>query len=383
MFRVLGIMICITAVSGCSGGGGEPYTTMSVTVSADVSSGQIPLQVTFSATVTGGQADYNYNWDFKDGNFSTEQNPVHTYTTVGNYAALCTVTDGKEKTASDFVRVITSDNTLQASITSDPLQGDAPLTVTFSATASGGAEPYLFFWDFKDGNTSNLEDPVHTFQTAGTYVVGLFVTDDNGTIVDKTTQIQVNLGIDDDDQDGIENDLDNCVSVANPGQENSDDIEFEFDHLGGSPLTDCILPNLCIWRDTGGPIKVLDKNGVEIQGAVVEWGCGICESLPADWYPAMGLSDFRDACFNGQHQQNVPGSDVCLHLIEIDHYWDIHWLTWDSGGIFSYIRKSQDGIGDACDCCWIIPNDSQLDSDQSCPAVPFASDPLCCDACQE
>lgn len=34
-----------------------------------------------------------------------------------------------------------------------------------------------FFWDFGDGNTSTLEDPIHTYDTAGTYMIQLIVAD--------------------------------------------------------------------------------------------------------------------------------------------------------------------------------------------------------------
>jgi PKD repeat protein len=44
------------------------------------------------------------------------------------------------------------------------------LQVTFDATVSGD-EPITFAWDFGDGNTSDLEDPTHTYDEDGCYAV--------------------------------------------------------------------------------------------------------------------------------------------------------------------------------------------------------------------
>ncbi|NOZ81257.1 MAG: PKD domain-containing protein, partial [DPANN group archaeon] len=43
----------------------------------------------------------SYSWDFGDGSFSSLQNPSHTYAAVGQYHAVCTVTDSDGDTATD------------------------------------------------------------------------------------------------------------------------------------------------------------------------------------------------------------------------------------------------------------------------------------------
>ncbi|NER16888.1 PKD domain-containing protein, partial [Spongiivirga citrea] len=65
--------------------------------------------------------------------------------------------------------------------------GLAPLEVSFTgvnSTDDVGVTNYL--WDFKDGNTSSLANPTHTFATIGTYDVDLTVTDEEG-LTDTTT----------------------------------------------------------------------------------------------------------------------------------------------------------------------------------------------------
>ncbi|MFW2514679.1 ThuA domain-containing protein, partial [Demequina sp. SO4-13] len=64
--------------------------------SADVTSGAgSELTVNFSSEGTRhpGFLNYTLQWDFGDGNTSTEDNPTHTYTAMGEYTAQLTVTD--------------------------------------------------------------------------------------------------------------------------------------------------------------------------------------------------------------------------------------------------------------------------------------------------
>jgi PKD repeat protein len=49
----------------------------------NVSSGYAPLAVKFTDQSTGSPTQWN--WNFGDGNTSTDQNPQHTYPTAGTY----------------------------------------------------------------------------------------------------------------------------------------------------------------------------------------------------------------------------------------------------------------------------------------------------------
>jgi hypothetical protein len=52
-----------------------------------------------------------------------------------------------------------------------PLSGAAPLSVQFSDLCS--PVPSSWFWDFGDGNTSTLQNPIHVYATPGSYTVTL------------------------------------------------------------------------------------------------------------------------------------------------------------------------------------------------------------------
>jgi PKD repeat protein len=66
-----------------------------------------------------------------------------------------------------------------ASFTATPTSGTAPVDVAFTDTSSGS--PTSWAWDFGDGTTSTLQNPVHTYSTAGTFSVTLRATNPAGS----------------------------------------------------------------------------------------------------------------------------------------------------------------------------------------------------------
>ena len=83
-----------------------PALTAIVSVSPSPSSGFAPLGVDFAAKVSGAKA-LSYNWNFGDGQTSTEAVPSHLYQTAGNYTAKVTVRDsaGGNVSASSLIAV--------------------------------------------------------------------------------------------------------------------------------------------------------------------------------------------------------------------------------------------------------------------------------------
>jgi PKD repeat protein len=86
----------------------------------------------------------------------------------------------------------------QASFTANPISGEAPLTVTFDASASSDLDldPFTYSWDFGDGSPlsppSNDPTASYIYSDGGTYTVVLTVDDGNGGTGTASQVITVN-----------------------------------------------------------------------------------------------------------------------------------------------------------------------------------------------
>lgn len=172
-------------VTGCTD---QANATVTVSIpTADFSGTPLfgcgPLTVDFTDLSTANPAAVPINqwaWDFGDGNTSNQQNPTHIYQTPGIYTVTLTVTDANGCTATQtrpaYVQVIGPDVNFGA----DTLAGCNPFTVNFTDSTVFGAPITSWTWDFGDGNTSNLQNPTHTYTTTGNFNVSLTVTDIDG-----------------------------------------------------------------------------------------------------------------------------------------------------------------------------------------------------------
>jgi PKD repeat protein len=117
-----------------------------------------------------------------------------------------------------------------------PRAGDVPLPVVADgsgSTSNDGTcpspiESYTF--DFGDGTGVGPQatpTATHTYTEAGTYTLRLTVRTENGDTASTTKEVLVEVPRPDQDGDGWWDDVDNCKTVSNPGQEDVDE-----DNLG-------------------------------------------------------------------------------------------------------------------------------------------------------
>lgn len=150
----------------------DPVAGFSVDTSA--------LTATFTDTSTDSDGEIvGWLWDFGDGNTSTEQNPVYTYSSAGTYSVSLTVTDdgGATNTISNSVTVANDNNAPVADFSYDVNLLTVSLT---DANSDSDGQIVDWLWDLGDGNTSTEQNPVHTYAASGTYNISLVVTDDDG-----------------------------------------------------------------------------------------------------------------------------------------------------------------------------------------------------------
>ncbi|MDO8367243.1 MAG: PKD domain-containing protein [Saprospiraceae bacterium] len=134
-------------------------------------------QSTADGNITG------YEWDFGDGNTSTEQNPTHTYAAPGTYNVCLTITAHNPNCTATFCHhvVVTHPPPHEchaAFIAHQPDPTQPIIDFTDQTTADGVIVSWE--WDFGDGNTSTDQNPTHTYAAPGAYLVCLTIMDDTG-----------------------------------------------------------------------------------------------------------------------------------------------------------------------------------------------------------
>ena len=136
-----------------------------------------------------------YSWNFGDGITGTGINPQHTYVQNGIYAVVLTVTDSSGATNSNTTIATIADTDPVSTFSTVPLNGDAPLTVTFTDSSTSYDGITLWRWDFNnDGIVDDTsQNTVHQYTSAGTYTVGLEVCETDGDCASTTSVITVTV----------------------------------------------------------------------------------------------------------------------------------------------------------------------------------------------
>ena len=146
--------------------------------SASPVSGAAPLSVAFTDDSAGQPT--SWSWDFGDGATSLTQNPTHQYEAPGDYTVSLTVANaGGQDTEAEADYIVVSDVPPAADFTASATTGTPPLTVSFTDLSAGN--PTSWHWEFGDGGTSDVQNPVHSYESVGAYTVSLTVTSTLGT----------------------------------------------------------------------------------------------------------------------------------------------------------------------------------------------------------
>ncbi|OFX82315.1 MAG: hypothetical protein A2W99_09695 [Bacteroidetes bacterium GWF2_33_16] len=118
----------------------------------------------------------NWYWTFGDGTYQAGKNVSKTYTAPGMYNVCLVVFNSGTGERSEICK------TIQVGVISCNVNANFgyfinPTTkqVTFSDKTTGIVQKY--FWDFGNGKTSTLKNPIHTYQNSGFYLVSLAVRD--------------------------------------------------------------------------------------------------------------------------------------------------------------------------------------------------------------
>lgn len=144
------------------------------------------VQFSDLSTVNGGGDIVSWTWNFGDpattvNNTSGIQNPVHRFSTAGTFTVQLLIenSQGCTDTISHDVLV-----TPLPAVDFDIAQAclDTLVEFTVNTTVTTVSEIASYLWEFGDGQTSNVQNPVHMYDVDGNYTVTLTITDTAGCV---------------------------------------------------------------------------------------------------------------------------------------------------------------------------------------------------------
>jgi|GEM_PF-454396 len=146
---------------------------------ADTSCMSSSTQFTDASTTPAGTTLLSWDWNFGDpasgtNNVSTLQNPTHVYNTQGTYTVTLQVTNSNQCVKDTMIQIIVNPApTAMFQYTPACVGTETQFT---DMSIAPGSSIQSWTWDFDDGTPPvTIQNPVHTYATAGNYDVLLIV----------------------------------------------------------------------------------------------------------------------------------------------------------------------------------------------------------------
>ncbi|MFT6983172.1 MAG: PKD repeat protein [Crocinitomicaceae bacterium] len=205
----------------CNVGGGNPGCQADFSIDSSI----CPT-ISFLDQSSTINSVVSWYWTFGDGNTSTLQSPLHTYTFGGTYNLGLTIitSDSCTSTTSQVIDVncIAGPPFCNALIAFD--QDTVVCTDFLFTDASSSSSPAVsWFWNFDDGSTSTAQNPSHSYAANGSYTVTLSLGTYNTVLGDSCYSYdmqQVNV---------------NCLAGSGPCQASFTSTSY-IDSVGGTVL---------------------------------------------------------------------------------------------------------------------------------------------------
>ncbi|HEV2317382.1 MAG TPA: PKD domain-containing protein [Thermoplasmata archaeon] len=171
-------------------------------ITADRTTGAVPLNVTFTARVSGGASPYSwYDFTFGDGNASPTLGPTttHEYRRAGVFNATVTVFDaaGNSTLSAPVIVLVGGGTPLAVTLTASTSGGPVGTPVLFQVSVAGGTAPYTYQIWFGDGTYSipgSVSSVTHTYRNAGGYCA-LAMASDSARPIDAGGSLPVSVAI--------------------------------------------------------------------------------------------------------------------------------------------------------------------------------------------
>ncbi len=152
-------------------------------LSATPSSPAVGQTVQFLDTITGGTSPMgSTTWSYGDGSAKVVGGSTasYAYPRAGTFVVNVSTQDAVGAWANHSTTLTVTNQPLVLSAARTPAAGAVPLTVTFSASATGGSSAATFSWVFGDGSVGSGPSLSHPYRTAGVYTARVWANDSAG-----------------------------------------------------------------------------------------------------------------------------------------------------------------------------------------------------------
>ncbi len=204
-----------------------------------------------------GNTIAEWHWDFGNGQSAVTQSPSYTYPAPGTYTVRHWIrTDKGCYSDTATATVVINQLPTPAFTVNAPYCATRSISFTDASVPNSGTIT-TWLWNFGDGNTSNAQNPTHTYAAAGTYTVTLQVTTSKG-----------------------------CTNIA----------AQQIINVSVLPLPGFIIPEVCVTD----PFAIFTDTSKVIPGTITGWLWNFGD-------PASGVNN-TSTLQNGQHHYATAGN---------------------------------------------------------------------------
>ncbi|MGZ5244344.1 MAG: T9SS type B sorting domain-containing protein [Bacteroidia bacterium] len=145
-----------------------------------------------SYTETDKEIEPSWKWDFGNGEFSTDKNPMHVFTKTGNYNISLIYCNGSKSDTFILPKTIEIIEAPKPGINTNDTMGCIPFHVNITYNPTSPVTQYLY--TSTDGQTSNQPAPIFIYTKPGKYFITQNLTGPTGCVTKDSVQITVHVG---------------------------------------------------------------------------------------------------------------------------------------------------------------------------------------------
>lgn len=268
------------------------------------------------------------HWAFGDGDFSFENDPFHIYPEYGQYITKLTILGDNCYSFIEIPVMVLPDTVIQCEAYFTYYQLEESNTIQFTDESFGDVIAWNYY--FGDGQYSSLQNPTHTYDDPGYYMVEFSI-----QTIDSCISYYTEL-----------------VYVSEDSSYCNADFKVELDTINNTPNTylfedNSIGDSLTWYWDFGdgtysylqNPVHIYDDYGTyTVCLTINSYGSGVvCSSSICDTITTMEYFDFGGQVFLGDYPINIDSSDNDNNAI-IYLYRKINdsWELMDSRSFWKY-----------------------------------------------